>query len=153
MFSNRTGRYLKYALGEIILIILGIFLALQLQNWNEKRKRTKNFRDGIEKIYNGLTIDIANIETNRRYFLSQLDRIDRLLFYPDSIPNQAKMKALAFIATANFNSFKSETAFYLDKLDAEENNLEQIELQRQIVRYKKDLDKNGIFCNNIPDNY
>ena len=32
-----AGRYLKYALGEIILVVIGILLALQVNNWNEKR--------------------------------------------------------------------------------------------------------------------
>lgn len=32
-----TGRYLKYALGEILLVMIGILLALQVNNWNQKR--------------------------------------------------------------------------------------------------------------------
>ena len=33
-----AGRYLKYAIGEIILVMIGILLALQVNNWNEGRK-------------------------------------------------------------------------------------------------------------------
>jgi len=33
-----TFRYLKYALGEIVLVVIGILLALQINNWNEERK-------------------------------------------------------------------------------------------------------------------
>ena len=33
-----AGRYLKYAIGEIILVVIGILIALQVNNWNEKRK-------------------------------------------------------------------------------------------------------------------
>ena len=35
--ENKTVRYLKYAVGEVLLIMIGIFLALQLNNWNERR--------------------------------------------------------------------------------------------------------------------
>jgi hypothetical protein len=35
---NQTGRYLKYALGEIVLVVIGILLALQINNKNEQRK-------------------------------------------------------------------------------------------------------------------
>ncbi|SFN49443.1 hypothetical protein SAMN04487989_101816 [Bizionia echini] len=40
--ENKTGKYLKYAFGEIILVVIGILIALQINNWNEQRKdRTK----------------------------------------------------------------------------------------------------------------
>jgi hypothetical protein len=38
MSENRTGKYIKYALGEILLVMIGILLALQVNNWNEERK-------------------------------------------------------------------------------------------------------------------
>ena len=38
MEKNKTGKYLKYAVGEIILVILGILIALSINNWNENRK-------------------------------------------------------------------------------------------------------------------
>jgi hypothetical protein len=40
MEKNKTGKYLKYALGEIILVVIGILIALQINNWNENKKRT-----------------------------------------------------------------------------------------------------------------
>jgi hypothetical protein len=36
--ENKTGKYLKYAIGEIVLVMIGILLALQVNNWNENRK-------------------------------------------------------------------------------------------------------------------
>lgn len=36
--ENKTSRYLKYAIGEIILVVFGILIALQINNWNEERK-------------------------------------------------------------------------------------------------------------------
>ena len=38
MEKNKTGKYFKYAIGEIILVVLGILIALQINNWNENRK-------------------------------------------------------------------------------------------------------------------
>ncbi len=37
MEKNKLGKYLKYALGEIILVVIGILIALQVNNWNEER--------------------------------------------------------------------------------------------------------------------
>ena len=36
--EGNTGKYLKYALGEIVLVVIGILIALQINNWNEQRK-------------------------------------------------------------------------------------------------------------------
>lgn len=41
MTKNKTGRYLKYAIGEIILVVIGILLALGINNWNNERQLNK----------------------------------------------------------------------------------------------------------------
>ena len=34
--ENKTGKYLKYAIGEIVLVVIGILIALQLNAWKEE---------------------------------------------------------------------------------------------------------------------
>jgi hypothetical protein len=36
--ENKTGKYFKYAIGEIVLVVIGILIALSINNWNETRK-------------------------------------------------------------------------------------------------------------------
>ena len=38
--DGKTKKYLKYAIGEIVLVMIGILLALQVNNWNEDRKNS-----------------------------------------------------------------------------------------------------------------
>ena len=38
LMENKTGKYFKYAVGEIVLVVIGILIALSLNNWNESRK-------------------------------------------------------------------------------------------------------------------
>lgn len=45
--ENRFTRYLIYAIGEIILVVIGILIALQVNNWNEARKLHKERRELI----------------------------------------------------------------------------------------------------------
>jgi Family of unknown function (DUF6090) len=41
LMENKTGKYLKYAIGEIVLVVIGILIALSINNWNENRKNHK----------------------------------------------------------------------------------------------------------------
>ena len=36
--DNKPLKYLRYAIGEIVLVVIGILIALQINNWNEGRK-------------------------------------------------------------------------------------------------------------------
>ena len=66
MEQNKTGKYLKYAIGEIVLVVVGILIALSINNWNEKRKAIIKEKSYVRSIYNDIKDDIKNIETNRR---------------------------------------------------------------------------------------
>ena len=38
LMENKNSKYFKYAIGEIVLVVIGILIALQINNWNEERK-------------------------------------------------------------------------------------------------------------------
>ena len=49
--EGHIGQYLKYAIGEIILVVIGILIALSINNWNESRKQAKaesEFKEGVK---------------------------------------------------------------------------------------------------------
>ena len=48
--KQRTGRYVLYAIGEIFLVVVGILIALQINNWNEGRKQDKVRLELIENL-------------------------------------------------------------------------------------------------------
>ncbi len=47
MEKNKTGKYLKYAIGEIILVVIGILIALQINNWNTNRFKEKTLKGDL----------------------------------------------------------------------------------------------------------
>ena len=62
LMDNNTGKYFKYAIGEIILVVFGILIALQINNWNENQKKKKQL-DGIYTIIEqNLKTDLNNIK-------------------------------------------------------------------------------------------
>ncbi|MEY8022151.1 DUF6090 family protein [Muriicola sp. SD30] len=68
MEKNKTGKYVKYAIGEIVLVVLGILIALQINNWNENRKAEEKelkllleLKDDLIETKNDLLTDIERI--------------------------------------------------------------------------------------------
>lgn len=58
--ENKTSKYFKYAIGEIVLVVIGILIALQINNWNESLKGKK-----LAKIYvEGLVRDLKQDSTD-----------------------------------------------------------------------------------------
>ena len=57
MEKNKTGKYLKYAVGEIILVMIGILLALQVNTWNENRKINKQELQLLASLQNEFTLN------------------------------------------------------------------------------------------------
>ena len=60
--ENRFGKYLRYAVGEILLVVIGILIALQVNNWNEERKIHAFERKILTDVLHTIDNDIANQE-------------------------------------------------------------------------------------------
>lgn len=90
LLTNKASRYFKYALGEILLMVIGILIALQINNWNEDRKERNR-----EKIYlQSLRIDLLESQTELTRVIHKTDTIARttieLLRYAlDTVPMPA----------------------------------------------------------------
>ncbi|PQJ78649.1 DUF6090 family protein [Polaribacter porphyrae] len=72
--QNKMGKYFKYAIGEIILVVIGILIALGINNWNENRKSKLVERDVLNNIYENLGVD----STQFNYYNNQYKQIDKL---------------------------------------------------------------------------
>ena len=72
--ENKTGKYFKYAIGEIILVVIGILIALQINNWNEERLNEKKVQGKLKMVYQELLEDMTLLESDirDRNLLSQL---------------------------------------------------------------------------------
>lgn len=62
--EGKTGKYLKYAVGEIILVVIGILIALSINNWNEKRKLKNEEIKILKELRAALVSDKEDIISN-----------------------------------------------------------------------------------------
>lgn len=63
LMENKTRKYFKYAIGEIILVVIGILIALQINNWNDQKKETKELHEYLVKIRENVTRDIIVLDS------------------------------------------------------------------------------------------
>jgi len=68
MEKNKTGKYLKYAIGEIVLVVIGILIALSINNWNENNKKRNLEIDILTEVKSNLESDLASLKTNLNDF-------------------------------------------------------------------------------------
>lgn len=68
--ENKFSKYLLYAIGEIVLVVIGILIALQLNNWNESRKEKQIEISILNELLNDYNSDLLSlnedVELNKR---------------------------------------------------------------------------------------
>ena len=62
--SGATRKYLLYAIGEILLVMIGILLALQVNNWNEQQKDRLTEKRVLVELEENLELNIQKLEIN-----------------------------------------------------------------------------------------
>ena len=90
--ENRFSKYLLYAIGEIVLVVIGILIALQINNWNENRKDKIAESNILQEIKGSISTDIQQlklrIELAKRDIHSAniiLNHIEKNIPYNDSL--------------------------------------------------------------------
>lgn len=74
-------RYLKYAVGEIILVVIGILIALQINNWNNEKQQEKIEIKYLKELKENLKKDLNDIEFNISFNESKLTSNKIILDY------------------------------------------------------------------------
>ena len=77
--DNKTGDYLKYAVGEIVLVVIGILIALSINNWNESRKNDSEQALLVKNIIEDLRLDFIHINKSLEQVSNQMNLIDDLI--------------------------------------------------------------------------
>lgn len=79
--AGKFSKYILYAIGEIILVVIGILIALSINNWNESRKTHNQDNEFLNNLKVELTVDISSLSRRK----SEYQRIN------DNIANTIKL--------------------------------------------------------------
>tara|TARA_R110002051_G_scaffold13808_1_gene45538 strand:+ start:127 stop:888 length:762 start_codon:yes stop_codon:yes gene_type:complete len=100
--ENKTGKYFKYAFGEIILVVIGILIALGINNWNENRVLKNSAEQTLLVIGQNIEDDLIQLQEQKSF-------MDSLLYHTTDLNQQ-------FQTNKNIND---RTILYLIELNFE----------------------------------
>ena len=80
---NNTRKYILYAFGEIVLIVIGILIALQINNWNIKKKNQSLELDLLREIRLDFIADTTQFRN--RYYVAYNDLIKSIMVYDSTM--------------------------------------------------------------------
>ena len=78
MEKNKTGKYFKYAIGEIILVVIGILIALQINNLNETNKNEREQIVFLNNLKNDLSNDLIQLNEILKFQKEKLSSVNEL---------------------------------------------------------------------------
>ena len=85
--ENKMSKYFKYAIGEILLVVLGILIALQINNWNENRKNQQKVQEYYSQLLSDFNRDTSTLNFN-------IKRLEKNIEAYDSYINKLKVQNL-----------------------------------------------------------
>ena len=101
--ENKFSKYLIYALGEIVLVVVGILVALQINNWNNVRINKQNEIKVYQNIKHQIVDDlkeIKNVKNLNSYHSSQFEYANQII----TSKNRNEIDTLALI-TMNLSQY------------------------------------------------
>jgi hypothetical protein len=134
--QKQTAKYLRYAVGEIVLVVVGILIALQINNWNESRRQATREEQFLVGVRGDLRRDRDYIEVVLENMEPRLDAYDRQSQEPLDLYN-ADREALVALFQAYFVSqrtFYPVSGSFQSAISGNEvNNYESKDITRAII--------------------
>jgi hypothetical protein len=156
--KNRLSKYFIYAIGEIILVVIGILIALNLNNQNEQRKTEAKIELIFEEIMEELIADIEATEMPLRYFAIR-DSLVRLVLSENVSKEDYKNDQKGLNTLLNWSNRVELTHYAFDALMQDINSIPDKfkpvipDLRVLYNRYKIHVEKANSKFENVVLNY
>lgn len=102
LFNNKTGKYFTYAIGEIILVVIGILIALQINNWNEERTARRSEQKLLMSLSEDFKSNLASLEASMNEFPNLIEQYSLVLDHAGNLNDGLTDKMKADIITTGF---------------------------------------------------
>jgi len=109
--EGKTGKYLKYAVGEIILVVIGILIALQINNWNEQRKVKNTQEKYLTLLKEEATNNLNSVVNTKKNLINLHLKQNKLLkLINTNTVTEEKLTKVLFDVILNTHTFRYENS-------------------------------------------
>lgn len=136
--ENKFSKYLLYAVGEILLVVIGILIALQINNWNEMQKQKEISKETIQNLKIELLNAKERLVSTANFNNNILDASDKFISYEFSIDELKANPGDVFNFT-DYNSFPIDLPILDRELSSERKIVGEPELLIQVRMIKDDI--------------
>jgi hypothetical protein len=146
--ENKFSKYLIYAIGEIILVVFGILIALQINTWNKEIQNRALERKSLENLIADLVIQKEIILEQQDNEILKLTEIDTCSFFFSSALPIVELYRLLLSLTSRHTFIANKATFDNMGSTGDIVLISDPDLQNAIVRYYKQLDYTASVINN-----
>lgn len=132
--ENKFSKYLLYALGEIILVVIGILMALQINNWNEARKIRNQELKHLVDLKTDFELNIAEINQYLDTRKSRIESANKVLEYYEGKP----------LTDINDLNFHATNVYIWYKFTLHDNTYQELINSGNLAIISNDSIKNGL---------
>ncbi len=168
--QNQMGKYFKYAIGEILLVVIGILIALQINNWNENRKERNQEQELLTQLQSEFQSNLEQLDQKigiRKDMITASLKLIDYVDYPETRNADSILKYIGLTVIApTFDPIVNDAissgriqliqnADLKEKLSRWTSEIiqvteeEQVWLEYRANRYVSTLDETGIYRNMI----
>ncbi|MCB0443709.1 MAG: hypothetical protein KDC50_06620 [Flavobacterium sp.] len=144
LFQANTIQYLKYAIGEIILVVIGILIALQINNWNQRRLDKKNEQIYLNGLKEEFQISKRKLEELRSVNQKNYNGAKKIIEYINSenqLPTEELFSKLLYQTFSNDIAYNPNNSLLNEMINSGNlKNLSNTSLRKELTNWISSLE-------------
>jgi len=150
--DNKPLKYLRYAIGEIVLVVIGILIALQINNWNDQKKNAASEQLYYCRILEDFELDKQLINELKDKANYRIDSSKKILLYLDSGKKDKHYLINQFILAARSEVYEPRNATFKDLISSGNLKLlNDITIKNSLIQYYSELENKQFQLNQNRD--
>tara|TARA_R110001583_G_scaffold192436_1_gene358915 strand:- start:165 stop:929 length:765 start_codon:yes stop_codon:yes gene_type:complete len=140
--ENKFSKYLIYAIGEIVLVVIGILIALQINNWNQNRLKGKKEIQILKSFETQFQNDISQFDESLKFYGTASNSIDVIIHHLENkIPYNDSLNQHFFLSTRFYGDSDLDNNVFESLKSHGVDLISNTEIRNRIVKLYEDDDE------------
>lgn len=146
--ENKVGKYLRYAIGEIILVVIGILIAIQLNTWKKEVQSHKMEKTYLANLRNDLIIQQEINKEQIDFETIKMQMVDSAMLFLEGRIDHQHLRGFLRQLSQRHTMVSNMVSFEMMLETGNANNIRNASILEALVRYKQLIDYVSLVVNN-----